>query len=233
MADPDERSRQLAAESLAADDPTGWFERLYAAAKQGDAVVPWDRGAPHHMLVDWAETTKPDGVGQTAMVVGCGLGEDAEYVAKLGFDTTAFDLSETAIELVRQGFPDSPVRYLAADLLDPPAEWTAAFDFVFESLTVQSLPVSLHEQAIAEVARMVAPGGRLLVIAARRDEADGQPDGPPWPLTEAEIDAFTSDGLRPVRIEPLRDPIQPAIQRWRAEFTRPAQGQLASPSHTP
>ncbi|MGH3424905.1 MAG: hypothetical protein ACRDO8_09260, partial [Nocardioidaceae bacterium] len=54
-ADPDERTRQLAAESLAADDPTGWFERLYVAAEAGEAVVPWDRDTPHQMLVDWVE----------------------------------------------------------------------------------------------------------------------------------------------------------------------------------
>ena len=49
--DPDEHSRRLAAESLADDDPTGWFERLYAQASDGEAVVPWDRGVPNRLLV--------------------------------------------------------------------------------------------------------------------------------------------------------------------------------------
>lgn len=222
--DPDEHSRRLAAESLAANDPTGWFERLYVQADEGRAVVPWDRAAPNRLLVEWAESNRPDGSGRTAMVVGCGLGEDAEYVAGLGFDTTAFDLSETAIQMVRRGFPESAVRYRAANLLDPPAEWAATFDFVLESLTVQSMPVPLHEPAIAQVGRMVAPGGRLLVIATGRDDANAETDGPPWRLTEAEIEAFATDGLRPVRIERLEDAANPDVLRWRAEFHRPAQG---------
>lgn len=208
--DPDEQTRRIAAESLATDDPTGWFERLYSAASDGKAIVPWDRGAPHRLLVDWAHGL--DGAGGRALVVGSGLGEDAELIAGLGFDTVAFDVSETAIRITRERFPDSRVRYLTADLLAPPADWWAAFDLVVESLTVQSLPDPPRAQAIANVARMVAPGGTLLVIAAAREPDEPAP-APPWPLTRAEIDAFASGDLEPVRIERIDG-------RWRVELRR-------------
>jgi SAM-dependent methyltransferase len=209
--DPDEQTRRIAAESLAVDDPTGWFERLYSAASDGEAVVPWDRGAPHRLLVEWAQAL--EGAGRRALVVGSGLGEDSELVAALGFDTVAFDVSETAIRTTRERFPDSTVRYLTADLLDPPPDWWDAFDLVVESLTVQSLPDPPRAQAIANVARMVAPGGTLLVIAAAREPDEPAP-APPWPLTRAEIDAFASGDLEPVRIEQIDG-------RWRAELRRP------------
>jgi SAM-dependent methyltransferase len=152
-------------------------------------------------------------------VVGCGLGTDAEHIAGLGFETVAFDVAPTAIETARRRFPGSPVRYTVADLLDPPGEWRQAFDLVFESLTVQSLPVEVHAEAIARVRDTVAPGGTLLVVAAARDDGP-VPDGPPWPLTRAEVEAFAGDELRPVRIEQLRgDPGTPP--RWRAELARP------------
>jgi hypothetical protein len=64
----------------------------------------------------------------------------------------------------------------------------------------------------------VADGGTLLVIATARDERDGIPDGPPWPLTRAEVDAFAADGLTPVEIEEVREPGVPP--RWRAVFRR-------------
>ncbi|MFE2429459.1 class I SAM-dependent methyltransferase [Streptomyces sp. NPDC059373] len=217
--DPDEEARRLAAESLDADDPTGWFERLYTAAAHGEADVPWDRGAPHRLLVEWARARGLDGSGRRALVVGCGLGEDAEYVAGLGFDTLAFDIAPTAVRAARDRFPGSPVRYLTADLLDPPAEWRQAFDLVVESLTVQALPRTLRPAATARVAGMVAPGGTLLVIAAAREEQDGRADGPPWPLTRAEVEAFAASGLRTVRIEDIRDAAAPGVRRWRAEFT--------------
>jgi ubiquinone/menaquinone biosynthesis C-methylase UbiE len=73
-------------------------------------------------------------------VVGCGLGDDAEYVAGRGFDTVAFDISASAIRAARRRYPDSAVHYVTADLLDPPGEWERAFDLVVESLTLQALP---------------------------------------------------------------------------------------------
>jgi SAM-dependent methyltransferase len=217
---PNERSRDLATESLAAGDPTGWFEHLYAAAEQGEAVVPWDRGAPRLLLVRWAEERALEGEGRRALVVGCGLGDDADYIAGLGFDTVAFDIAPTAVRAAERRFPDSGVQFLTADLLDPPARWREAFDLVVESHTVQSLPDPPRRHAIARVAHMVRPGGTLIVIAAARDAEDGPVQGPPWPLTRDEIDAFAADDLQPVRIEDLPDPAEPEVRRWRAEFHR-------------
>ena len=82
---------------------------------------------------------------------------------------------------------------------------------------MQSLPIEFHAQTTANVARTVAPGGTLLVIATARDEA-GPADGLPWPLSRAEVKAFAGERLETVRIEEIRDPGVPA--RWRAEFRR-------------
>ncbi len=230
-ADWAERANRLAAESLAADDPTGWFERLYAAGAAGEVPMPWDRGQPRQLLVEWAQARRLRGAGRRALVVGCGLGRDAEYVAALGFDTVAFDISATAIQVVRDRFPDSTVRYLTADLLDPPAAWHQAFDLVVESQTVQALPDPPRREAIANVAGLVGPGGTLLVIAAAHDPAgdgpdrpDGPDQGPPWPLTRAEIDAFATGGVAAVRVESGPDPEQPTVRRWCAEFRRAEPG---------
>jgi SAM-dependent methyltransferase len=217
--DPDENARRLAGESLAADDPTGWFEQLYAAAETGQAAVPWDRGAPGPMLVRWAEQTKVRGSGRPALVVGCGFGDDAEYIATLGFDTVAFDVSASAIRAARRRFPDSPVRYVVANVLEPPVEWRHAFDLVVESQTVQALPVSYRKAAITGVSQMVRAGGTIVVLAVA--EIPEPHEGPPWPLTRADIDAFADSGLEPVRVENVADGKPPAIRRWSAEFRRP------------
>jgi hypothetical protein len=214
-----QRSRGPEAGSLPDEDPTGWFERLYVRAEAGEAIVPWARDEPNRLLVEWTRMRGLAGEGRRALVVGSGLGDDAEHVASLGFDTVAFDIAPTAIAVARRRFPASPVHYVVADLLDPPAAWRGAFDFVLESITVQALPPSLHPSAIALVADLVAAGGTLLVISAAREQ--GEPaDGPPWPLTRAEIDAFDAHGLSPVRVEDLRDTSDPGVRRWRAEYER-------------
>ncbi|MEI8409001.1 MULTISPECIES: class I SAM-dependent methyltransferase [unclassified Kribbella] len=166
--DPDVVSRRIARESLDQDDPTGWFERLYSAASEGAAVVPWDRGAAHPLLAGWVAESEPSGAGKTALIVGAGTGWDAELIADQGYDTTAFDISPTAVEAAQRNHPDSTVRYVTADLLATPAEWHHAFDLVVEIYTVQALPIELQPDAIKQVGEQVAPGGTLLVIAAAR-----------------------------------------------------------------
>jgi SAM-dependent methyltransferase len=153
-----------------------------------------------------------------------GLGADADYIFGLGFDTIAFDVSDTAVRLARERFPGSGVHYLAADPLDPPQEWLRAVDLVVEVITVQALPDPPRRQAIVNVGRLVAPGGTLTVIAAVHDERDAPAQGPPWPLTRPEIEAFATDGLTPVRIENVAAAAQPSQRRWHAESRRSRRG---------
>jgi SAM-dependent methyltransferase len=212
------QTRSLAAQARTEGDPTGWFERLYAAADAGTAQVPWDRGAPHPLLVEWAAIRPADGTGVRALVVGSGLGYDAEYLAGRGYAVTAFDISDSAVRAARARFPGSSVRYLVADLLQLPADWPDAFDLVLESMTVQALPDPLRTAAIARIGQLVGPGGTLLVIAIAADQPARPEDGPPWPLIRAEVEAFAAGGLRPTRIDEVSEGGVP--RRWRAEFTR-------------
>jgi 2-polyprenyl-3-methyl-5-hydroxy-6-metoxy-1,4-benzoquinol methylase len=221
--DPDVQAQRLARESLARDDATGWFENLYAAASGGEAVVPWDRGFANPLLTEWFEASEPDGSGKTAVVIGAGTGWDAELVADHGYDTTAFDISPTAVETAQRNHPDSKAQYVVANLLDTPAEWHRAFDLVVEIFTVQALPIALQRTAVQKVGELVGPGGTLVVIAAPRAEgqADDEVEGPPWPLTRATVESFASTpDLRLITLEEVPVPTNPAATRWRAEFLR-------------
>lgn len=211
-------ARQLAADSLAHGDGTGWFETLYAAAERGDATVPWADHAPNPRLVSALGGAAGHG---RAIVTGCGLGDDAEHVASLGYATTAFDVSRTAVTAARRRFPHSAVRYVTADLLSPPPSWPGAFDLVVEVFTVQVLTGAARRAAIARTAQLVAPGGRLLVIAGARDEHD-DPGQMPWPLTRAEIESFGGHGLTAESIVDFcDDEDRGPVRRWRAWFTAP------------
>jgi len=218
--DPDADARRLAHES-ADNDPTGWFERLYAAAAEGRAIVPWDRGAPHPMFLEWAQTNRLAGRGSSAVVVGCGTGENAEFLSENGFTTVAFDISATAVQMAQARFPQSDVDYLVADLLDPPAAWEHAFDLVVEVFTVQAMPPRWHAVASLNTGLLVRPGGTLLVLASAADTAPEPDTGPPWPLTREEIIAFGKGGLDLVGVDEVPVPADPSRRRWRAEYRRP------------
>lgn len=215
--DPDADVRRLSGDAFLDADPTAWFERLYADAAQGQAIVPWDRRAPHPLPVEWVEQQATSSGGRT-LVVGSGLGDDAAFLATHGYRVIAFDISKSAIESARRRFPTSPVDFRVADLLNPPAEWRQHFDLVVETYTTQSLPVRLRPTVALHIGRFVAPGGTLLALAVA-SAADEPVDGPPWPLSRDDIESFAVEGLEVVSVEELRDP--PGTHHWRAVFTRP------------
>ena len=166
---------------------------MYAAAGDDFAALPWAGLKPFPLLVEWLDGAGA-GLSGAALVVGTGLGDDAEELARRGFAVTAFDLSPTAIERARGRFPESTVDYRAADLLDLPAEWRERFDLVVEIRTLQSMPIDDRAAAAAAIAGTVAPGGLLWLFALGRDSH--QPgEARPWPVTEDELAVLEASGL--------------------------------------
>lgn len=210
----------LAREALARGDATGWFELLYAGAERDPDAIPWADLRPHPGFDHWLSSVDVRKAGKRAVVVGCGLGDDAEALARRGFDVTAFDIAPSAVEWARKRFPDSAVDYRVADLLDAPGGWDGAFDLVVEVYTLQSLPAEVRPDAIDAVARLVAPGGTLVVVCRAR-EAEEPATGPPWHLTREELRAFELAGLEQQSFVDYIDGEEPSIRRFRVEYRRP------------
>ena len=219
----DERVKSIIASHFERNDPLGWFDEVYKTASGSTEGIPWADERPNVHLVAWLDRERVSGNGRRAMVTGCGLGDDAEELARRGFNVTAFDISATAIDWARRRFAGSSVTYAAADLFDVPAGWRGAFDFVFEAYTVQALPRALRARAIESVARLVRPkGGELLVVCRGRE--DHEDEGTlPWPLSHAELRLFESHGLRRISFENFfadDRPDEPPIRRFRALYRR-------------
>lgn len=211
------RARALAQEALSEGNPVAWFETLYREAAAGTTVVPWADLVPNPHLVEWLEAQAAH--GGRALDVGTGLGDSAEELARRGYDVTAFDVSATAIEQARARFPQSPVDYGVADLLQPPDEWRGRFDLVTETYTLQVLPPAARAVAIRSLRALIAPGGVLLVIARGREPQE--PEGAmPWPLTVSEVREIAGDELTLVSFEDFLDGEDPPVRRLRATFRR-------------
>lgn len=137
-------AREIAQRYLKNGNVVGWFEALYSQADDDTSIIPWADLKPNPNLIAWLNRRLLQPSGKTALVIGCGLGDDAEELFRRGFDTTAFDISPTAISWCRRRFPKSSVCYAVADLFRPPDEWAKEFDFVLESYTLQVLPSCLR-----------------------------------------------------------------------------------------
>ncbi|ALF56319.1 thiopurine S-methyltransferase [Nostoc piscinale CENA21] len=212
--------KQLATEALEKEQPSAWFEILYAQAEGDVTQIPWAKLTPHPYLQTWLNNHQPFMKGQKALIIGCGLGDDAEALAKLGFDVTAFDISPTAISWCQRRFPDSSVNYVVADLFALPLEWHLAFDFVFECRNIQALPLNVRSAVISAVTSLVKPGGKLLLITRIRD-TEAEPSGPPWSLSDSELQHLESFGLQQVEKIVFSDhPQEMDIKQVRIEYQR-------------
>jgi SAM-dependent methyltransferase len=179
------------------DDATGWFERLYAGADGDPRRIPWARGAPHRYVTDWLDQPGLDVTGVDAVVVGCGLGDEAADLARRGCRVTAFDVSPTAVEWARRRFPDVDVDWRVVDLFDLPDDLLGAFGLVVEVRTVQSLPADRRDEAMHAVAALAGPGGYVVatLLLATSDTAARSWSGPPWALAPSELATFAMAGL--------------------------------------
>ena len=157
---------------------SAWFDELYKNNKSSQENIPWARQTINPLLQSYLDTnTRHKG---KALVIGCGLGDDAMALEVAGYEVTAIDVSQTALDLAKDRFPDANITFKKQDIF----EYDEQFDFVFEAFTIQSLPVKFRQKMIQAVSDSVVKDGKLLVIAHKKEENF---EGPPWPLEAKEV----------------------------------------------
>lgn len=212
-----ERARQLASQFAEQGDVTGWFDAFYQEAGGDNEKIPWADLEPNRYFRAWAETTGLKGNGRKALVVGCGLGDDAVYLDDLGFDVSAFDISPTAIEWAKRLYPDRKIAFEVMDLFQPFRGWLRAFEFVLEVYTIQPLPLEMRERAIDAVASFVSPGGELVVVTRGRED-DEPVEELPWPLSRKDLSRLQAGGLRETHFEIMPGDEDPPLPRFVAVY---------------
>lgn len=200
-------------------DPTGWFDSIYTSARGDHRAVFWADLEPGPYLLKWLEGHSFEDAGRTAVVVGCGVGDDAEALSEAGYHVTAFDISPEAIRLCRNRFPDSTVNYLVANLFNYPPRWAGRFALVYECNTIQVLPGTYRVRARDAMISLLAPRGFLLVSCRSRLQGE-QEDDIPLPLDRAEMDGFVQSGLREESFEAYDDTQSPPVPHFFAVYRK-------------
>ena len=181
LAEARARLLNLSEAAEADGEPLRWFEELYAGAGRDSEEIPWAKMEANPKMVEWI-AQRPEITGR-ALVVGCGLGDDAEWLSAAGFDVTAFDLSQSSIDWCRERFPQSPVNYCVGDLLKPEDGWIEAFDLVVEIHILQAIPDPIRDTAASIIPKFLNEGGHLLCIGRLLTERIPDEPSPPWPLS--------------------------------------------------
>ena len=133
-----------------------------ASPREGYAAWAEDYDDPGNIVIAleqpavWARL---DGVAPgRALDAACGTGRHARRLADLGHEVTGVDLTPEMLERARERVPEA--RFAEGDLRALPAP-DAAFDLVVCGLALAHVPDL--RPAVAELARVLRPGGRLVV----------------------------------------------------------------------
>lgn len=103
--------------------------------------------------------------GETILDAACGTGSTVRRYARLGVSVVAADLSLRSLQVLRRSMPYVPIRYVRGELTALPFA-DATFDKAVCANAIQQLPTDdLRERCVRELARVVRPGGRVVVTA--------------------------------------------------------------------
>ena len=196
---------------------TAWFEELYQNSGGDESAIPWAKLEVNEFLQQHLENHT--GTRGKALVIGCGLGDDAKALDEAGFETVAIDISTSALEWAQKRFPDTTIAFEEHNIFEMPQKYIGHFDFVFEAFTIQSLPIRYRAEMIASIADVLAPAGKLLVVAHAKNEGEVF-EGPPYPVLANELGLFRMQGLREHSFSIYEEPSQLSSLKYVALYQR-------------
>lgn len=163
--------------------------------------TPWDAGRPSTELQRMLAEAHI--APCRALEIGCGTGVNAVWLAQQGFDVTAIDLSPLAIERARHraGSARLNVRFLVADVLQPPQEVIGPFDFFFDRGCYHAVRRLNAAGYLETLRRLTGPGTIGLVLAGNAREP--HEPGPPV-VAEEEIRAELGSQFEIARLQEFR-----------------------------
>ena len=195
-----------------------WDSRYRGTSRPG-----WDKGSPSSHLEAAVEggLIKPG----RAVVLGCGTGTNAIYLAKKAFDVTAIDIAPTALNLAQEKAQkaDVKVRWLLADVLAPP-EYVETFDFIFDRGCYHGVRRSNAQGYVKTVKRLSHSGTHVLILAGNANEERHY--GPPR-VREEELRGDFSSAFDFVRLDTVHfdsvDPKKQGALAWSVLLRRKAE----------
>lgn len=105
--------------------------------------------------------------------LGCGNGRHLVFLARAGFTVTGLDISISGLRLARQWLAEEDLQagVALADFHFPLPLRSGSFDALLATQVIHHARLAAVRQAIAEIYRVLAPGGLAVVsVSGRKDD---------------------------------------------------------------
>lgn len=143
------------------------FNALYQGGQLLEGIdlpsIPWDIGAPQPVVIEAEAAGRFPGA---VVDVGCGLGENAIYLAGRGHEVTGIDVAASALEQAHQRATEQgvDVEFTVADATSL-AGLDGRFDSVLDAACYHCLPEEGRHEYAAALHRATRPGALLTLFS--------------------------------------------------------------------
>lgn len=165
---------------------TNWEEKY----QKGDII--WDKGAPSPPMRQYLERHRE--IRGRTLVPGCGHGHEVALAVQFGLDAIGLDIAPTGIAEARKLYPPLAARFVIGDLFNPSKEMRGAFDVVLEHTCMSGLHPSMRADYRRGIDLTLKRGGLLVGVWFINPDLDPGEEGPPYPLSVADLTALFADG---------------------------------------
>ncbi len=135
--------------------------------------MPWELGKPRGVLVELVDSGRV--VPGKTLDLCCGAGTNTVYLAKKGFNVTALDISDKAVEYAKEQAYKAKVdiNFVVADFLSLPFK-SEELDFAFDFGCFHHVQVKDRISFIRGVYRILKPKGTYFLVCF------SYKNGPAW-----------------------------------------------------
>jgi SAM-dependent methyltransferase len=120
------------------------------------------------------------------LISGCGKGYDAVAAAKEGFDVTAVDFSEYAINFARELADRNSVsiNFIEEDIFKLDESFKSQFDLVYDYVMYCAINPLRRKEYAEKISSFLKVGGKLLAFLFPVEKREG---GPPYGISISEV----------------------------------------------
>jgi len=147
----------------------------------------WDLGKPTPYFVEWSTTIKNKS-SKSILIPGCGLGHDAIFLSKCGFNVYACDFSDTALKVLsmKNKENNTNVKLISMDFFNLSRNYSNFFDFILEYTFYCAINPNKRSLYIENCNNLLKNDGKLIGIMLPIGN-DNVSSNPPFKVTLNEL----------------------------------------------